>query len=193
MFVEIGLIQRISVFLGHPVYAARHRAVPASFSQRRWQSAFENSPWRADPFRHLVGMLAAYVLLPEWLPWLTHSSSLRQPSSARSREHRRHFPRWHADGICVFPTGMRLVTAIDPQPTPWLWGMNGAAGVLAAGLAVACGIGFSVDATIQVEGSAIFCFYGSPCCSGDATAAPWRSSRLVGVSRCQRLLYPGVG
>jgi hypothetical protein len=47
---------------------------------------------------------------------------------------------------------MRLVNAIDPQPTPWLWGVNGAAGVLAAGLAVACSIGFSVDITIGVGG-----------------------------------------
>jgi hypothetical protein len=54
-----------------------------------------------------------------------------------------------------FPTGMRLVTAIDPKPTPWLWGVNGAAGVLAAGLAVACSIGFSVDVTVEVGA---FCY-----------------------------------
>jgi hypothetical protein len=51
-----------------------------------------------------------------------------------------------------FPTGMRLITAVDPRPTPWLWGVNGAAGVLAAGLAVACSIGFSIDTTIRVGG-----------------------------------------
>ena len=49
-----------------------------------------------------------------------------------------------------FPTGMRLVMAADPQPTPWLWGVNGAAGVLGSGLAVACSIAFSIDVTIQV-------------------------------------------
>jgi hypothetical protein len=50
---------------------------------------------------------------------------------------------------------MRLVTTIDPRPTPWLWGVNGAAGVLAAGLAVASSIGFSIDITIRVGG---FCY-----------------------------------
>ena len=47
-----------------------------------------------------------------------------------------------------FPTGMRLVTAIDPRPTPWFWAINGAAGVLAAGLAVAVSIALSIDACI---------------------------------------------
>jgi hypothetical protein len=46
---------------------------------------------------------------------------------------------------------MRLIDAADAKPaTPWLWGINGAAGVLAAGLAVACSIAFSIDATIRV-------------------------------------------
>src|SRR5262249_56297791 len=47
-----------------------------------------------------------------------------------------------------FPTGMRLVTAIDARPTPWFWAINGAAGVLAAGLAVAVSIALSIDAAI---------------------------------------------
>lgn len=51
-----------------------------------------------------------------------------------------------------FPTGMRLVMAADPRPTPWFWGVNGAAGVLAAGLAVACSIAFSIDTTIRAGG-----------------------------------------
>lgn len=36
------------------------------------------------------------------------------------------------------------------QATPWFWGVNGAAGVLAAGLAVACSIAFSIDTTIRI-------------------------------------------
>jgi hypothetical protein len=43
-----------------------------------------------------------------------------------------------------FHTGMRLVNAIDPRPTPWFWAINGAAGVLAASVAVAVNIAFSI-------------------------------------------------
>ena len=42
-----------------------------------------------------------------------------------------------------FPTGMRLVTRL---------GRQGASGVLAAGVALACSIGFSIDVTIRVGG-----------------------------------------
>lgn len=47
-----------------------------------------------------------------------------------------------------FPTGMQLVSAIDTRPTPWFWAINGAAGVLAAGIAVAVSIAFSINACI---------------------------------------------
>lgn len=49
-----------------------------------------------------------------------------------------------------FPTGMRLAEAIDPRPTPWFWGMNGAGGVLGSVLAVACGISFGISTTLMV-------------------------------------------
>jgi hypothetical protein len=51
-----------------------------------------------------------------------------------------------------FPTGMRLVSALDVGPTPWFWGINGAAGVLAASAAVIVSIAFSIDATLAIGG-----------------------------------------
>ena len=49
-----------------------------------------------------------------------------------------------------FPTGMRLVSAIDKKPTPWFWGINGAAGVLAASVAVLTSIEFGIDTTLRI-------------------------------------------
>lgn len=49
-----------------------------------------------------------------------------------------------------FPTGMRLVNAIDRGPTPWFWAINGACGVLAAGMAVATSIAFSINASLWI-------------------------------------------
>ena len=49
-----------------------------------------------------------------------------------------------------FPTGMRLVSAISTGPTPWFWGINGAAGVLAASVAIVTSISFSIDTTLQI-------------------------------------------
>jgi hypothetical protein len=47
-----------------------------------------------------------------------------------------------------FPTGIRLANAIDARPTPWFWAINGAAGVLAASIAVAVNVAFSIKLSI---------------------------------------------
>jgi hypothetical protein len=51
-----------------------------------------------------------------------------------------------------FPTGMHLVSDIDGRPTPWFWGINGAAGVLASIVAVASSIAFGIHATLALGG-----------------------------------------
>ena len=58
-----------------------------------------------------------------------------------------------------FPTGMRLVSMIDKRPTPWFWGINGAAGVLAASIAVLTSIEFGIDTTLRV---AAICYFLLP-------------------------------
>jgi hypothetical protein len=49
-----------------------------------------------------------------------------------------------------FPTGMRLVNAIDSRPTPWFWAINGASGVLAASVAVGTSIAFSINTSLWI-------------------------------------------
>ena len=49
-----------------------------------------------------------------------------------------------------FPTGMRLIGAIDRKPTPWFWGINGAAGVLASVGAVVVSIAWGISTTLLV-------------------------------------------
>jgi multisubunit Na+/H+ antiporter MnhG subunit len=43
---------------------------------------------------------------------------------------------------------MRLIAAIDAKPTPWFWGINGAAGVLASITAVALSLALGINATL---------------------------------------------
>jgi hypothetical protein len=46
---------------------------------------------------------------------------------------------------------MRLVDAIDPQPTPWFWGINGAAGVLASVLGVMISMSLGINVTMLIS------------------------------------------
>lgn len=154
MFAEIGLIQRISVFLGHPVHALSIGLFSIILSTGLGSLLSERlTPSRPGHFVFWLGLLAGYLLLlPLWLPDLLQSSlaSATLPWRALASV-AVIFPAGLLMGF-GFPTGMRLVTRLDARLTPWLWGVNGAAGVLAAGIAVACSIGFSIDVTIRVGG-----------------------------------------
>jgi hypothetical protein len=51
----------------------------------------------------------------------------------------------------AFPTGMRLVEAVDKEPTPWFWGINGATGVLASVVAVIISISAGINVTMLIS------------------------------------------
>jgi hypothetical protein len=51
----------------------------------------------------------------------------------------------------AFPTGIRLVEAIDRQPTPWFWGINGATGVLASVLGVMFSMALGIHVTMLLS------------------------------------------
>ncbi|HYD04805.1 MAG TPA: hypothetical protein VEC60_03725 [Reyranella sp.] len=166
MFVEIGLIQRISVFLGHPVYALSIGLFSIILSTGLGSLLSERlTPVHRRHFVVWLGMLAAYLLLlPQWLPDLLQSSLAAATLPWRALA---SIAVIAPAGLLMgfgFPTGMRLVSRLDVRLTPWLWGVNGAAGVLAAGLAVACGIGFSLDVTIVIGGIcyAVLLFFALP-------------------------------
>ena len=56
---------------------------------------------------------------------------------------------------------MRLVSAINTGPMPWFWGINGGAGVLAASVALATSIAFSIHTTLRI-GAACYLLVAAP-------------------------------
>ena len=149
MFVEIGLLQRLSVFLGHPVYSLS--IVLFGLILATGIGSFLSERIRLESRRTIVvwaGLIALYlVVLPLWLPSAMH---LLQSAGIVTRAAL-------ATGVIApvgilmglaFPTGMRIVQQRDGRPTPWFWGINGAAGVLASVLAVALSIAFGIHTTL---------------------------------------------
>jgi hypothetical protein len=55
-------------------------------------------------------------------------------------------------GFC-FPIGMRLVARLSPDATAWMWGINGAAGVLASIAAVGVSMWLGIHVNLLVAGS----------------------------------------
>jgi hypothetical protein len=151
MMTEIALLQRISVFLGHPVYALSIVLFSLILTTGLGSLASERVVLSTAP-RLAVWSIAtaAYIfLLPYWLPQglLTLDSAPLVQRAAFS------VLVLAPAGFLLgfgFPTGMRMVSAIDPRPMPWFWGINGAGGVMAASVAVLVSIALSIDLSLQI-------------------------------------------
>lgn len=149
MFIEIGLLQRISVFLGHPVYALS--VVLFTIICATGLGALVSDVFELSSSKRRLGwvlLTSTYLFgLPFWMPLVLpgyeqQAIMLRALVSVVIIA-----PVGFLMGF-GFPTGMKLVNAIDRQPTPWFWGVNGAAGVLASSLAVVISIAFGINATL---------------------------------------------
>ena len=151
MFVEIGLIQRLSTFLGHPVYGMAIGLFGIILSTGIGSLISERvvlfSAKRVGLWACLLG---GYLLaLPLWFPQLTAAYEgdglfMRALVSLAAI-----LPSGLLMGF-GFPTGMRLCNTIDARPTPWFWAVNGAAGVLGAGIAVATSITVSINVSLWI-------------------------------------------
>jgi hypothetical protein len=153
MLIEIAFTQRISIFLGHPIYALG--VVLFSIIVSTGLGSFLSGVVELKSLGQFTIWLVAlgtYVItLPLWL------SSI--------------FLATQAEGIFIraavsvglvapagllmgygFPNGMRFVDALASRATPWFWGINGAAGVLGSGLAVLVSLAFSIHWTLVAGG-----------------------------------------
>jgi hypothetical protein len=151
MFIEIGIIQRVSLFLGHPAYGLAVGLFSIILSTGIGSLVSERV--KLDTSAKLLiwaGLLAIFVvILTFWFPALVAAFEGRSLAMRVLVSLGAIVPSGLLMGF-GFPTGMRLVNRIDPKPTPWFWAVNGAAGVLAAGLAVGVSIAFSINASLWI-------------------------------------------
>ena len=151
MFVEISLILRMSLFLGHPTYSL----AIVLFSVILATGVGSLLSDRAVPLSvgSLVGWplaLAVYLgLLPLWSGKVLDEAETGSLIERASVCLAMVVPAGVLMGF-MFPTGMRLCARIDSRITPWLWAVNGAAGVLASGAVVLVSIATSLNDSLWV-------------------------------------------
>lgn len=151
MMVEIGLLQRMSVFLGHPVYSLSVSLFTLILATGVG-SLMSDTLALDRRWKFLVWATITGLYLLSFRYWLPHVLLGFESASLPIRA-----------AVCVaiiapagllmgfaFPTGMRLVSATDRRPTPWFWGINGAAGVLASVVAVVTSIALGISVTLAV-------------------------------------------
>jgi hypothetical protein len=151
MMVEIGLIQRMGVFLGHPVYSLTISLFTLILSTGLGSMLSDrlllDRPWKLLAWAALT---SAYIVsLPLWMPPLLLAFDGATLIARASLCIAVIAPAGLLMGF-AFPTGMRFASQIDRRPTPWFWGINGAAGVLASVMAVGLSIAAGISATLYL-------------------------------------------
>ncbi len=157
MMVQIPLIQRFSVYLGHPVYAVSVllfsmiiAAGIGSFLSDR-VSVDRSSRWT-----HLLPATIVSLLLVIYFI----SGSIIDSTISQSLLIRclivvvlvgvAAVPM----GMC-FPLGLRLFRQYSDSSLPWMWGVNGATGVLASVFAVAISMWSGINTSLLI---AMLCY-----------------------------------
>ena len=143
ILVEISLIQRFVLFLGHPTYALTVvvfllllSSGIGSVAARRWISGSN----RVLP---LLGLIAGIILLNVLvLPWLL-SAAIGLPFALKlGLSGLVLAPLGFLMGM-PFPTGLRLVKTVE-----WAWALNAAASVLGSVMAMIIAIHYGLTVTL---------------------------------------------
>jgi hypothetical protein len=150
MLVEISQVQRLAIFLGHPVYSLSvvlfslllaSGAGSLSTATLKWDAAAPRSAILRVGM--LIVVLFAFGLLTPVAVRLFEASStpIRILVSVGTL-----LPLGFFMGM-AFPIGMGRALAETPALAPWLWAVNGAASVCASVLAVVIALGAGISAS----------------------------------------------
>jgi len=151
MLAEIALLQYFSIYLGHPIYSLGVCLFSLILASGLGSLT---SDWLQLNTRGKLlawgSIVVAYLLVMERvLPSVFQSTTGHERLVRIGISLAAIMPLGFLLGF-AFPSGMRLVSAIDTQPTPWFWGINGATGVLASVLGVMFSISFGINVTMLI-------------------------------------------
>jgi hypothetical protein len=152
MLVEISQMQRLSIFLGHPTYGLSvllfslllSSGVGSALTARLGDPRGSRAALMC--IAGIVGALVVFGLatpaaIAAWRGAATPARILISGSILA--------PLGLFMGM-AFPLGMRIASGRSAALTPWLWGLNGAAGVCASVLGVAISLSEGIAATFWV-------------------------------------------
>jgi spermidine synthase len=137
MCVEIALIQRLSVFLGHPVYALGILLFTIILSTGIGSLISERLPFRSRWILFVLPVVSALAILAVrfGLTGLVAGMITAPVLTKILLSIAVIFPLGLVLGF-FFPTGMKMLKLSAASETPWYWALNGIFGVLCSAIAV---------------------------------------------------------
>jgi hypothetical protein len=151
MAIEISLLQRLSLVLGHPLYGLVVVLATLVFAAGLGSLASDRLPLERAPANVRLPLVIAVVVACAALMWPAVQSRLFVATT----------PVRIAGAVAVttavafplgfaFPAGIRLARASHAEETPWFWGLNGIGSVVASSLAVLVALAWGLTALMLV-------------------------------------------
>lgn len=159
MLVQVGLLQRFSVYLGHPIYsyvvilfAMILAAGIGSYLSERVTLAARGVPL-LGPSIGAYALALAFLLPPLFASTSQLSLVLRCTVVVAIVA-----PLACLMGFC-FPLGARMLERLSADAMPWMWGVNGALGVLASIAAVAISMFIGISENFLLAAGLYACLW----------------------------------
>jgi hypothetical protein len=150
MLIEVSVLQRFVLLLGHPVYSLTVTLFSLLLGTglgAAWSRRFDDASLRRTGVIGVLGVaciaLAVIVVATPVVVWaIPFSRTIRMLVAVTLL-----LPMGIALGIPM-PTGMRMLAARAPQMVAWAWGINGALSVLGATLAIFIAMNWGFQVTL---------------------------------------------
>jgi hypothetical protein len=154
MLVEMAMMQRLNLFLGHPVYGAT--VVLTSMLLFSGVGSYLSHLFMSSPsaVRHagprclgalVAVVIASAVVTPSiFTTYVSYGTPIRIVVSASTIA---------PVAICMgtaFPIGIGIASTRSASLLPWLWGVNGASSVCASVLAIVISLSSSISTALHV-------------------------------------------
>jgi hypothetical protein len=159
MLIEVSVLQRFVLLLGHPVYSLTvtlfslllGTSIGAAWSRRFDDARLARSGARAVLAVAVLGLAVVAVVTPV-ISWaIPFDRNVRMMIAVVLL-----VPIGVALGVPM-PTGIRLLRARAPHLVTWAWGMNGALSVMGATLAIFIAMNWGFRATLFAASTTYIC------------------------------------
>ena len=150
MLVEIAMMQRLSIFLGHPIYSLVVVLAGLLLSTGLGSLASQRLAFASALTVRIPAFLACAAILgyAAVSPSIIHESTTGMLWQRMLLALFLVMPCGFAMGFC-FPAGLRWMKALGQQRNlPWMWSLNGAASVLGSFVAVLISMEASIGACL---------------------------------------------
>jgi hypothetical protein len=150
MLIEVSVLQRFVLLLGHPVYSLTVTLFSLLLGTglgAAWSRTFEEETLRRSATRGILIIAAIAVtfvfVVDPVVSWaIPFSRPVRMAVAVLTL-----VPIGIALGVPM-PTGLRMLSARAPEMVAWAWGMNGALSVLGATLAIFIAMNWGFGVTL---------------------------------------------